>query len=529
MTLQDPAVLPSQYQQFIHLSRYARWDYENERRETWAETVNRYFNFFQEHLQEQCNYTLDNGELEEIKQSVFKLDVMPSMRCLMTAGEALKKENVAGYNCSYVKVDSPRSFDEILYVLMNGTGVGFSVEDEYVNQMSPIAEEFHYTDTTIVVADSKLGWAKALKELYSLLWTGQIPNWDLAKIREAGKPLKTFGGRASGPEPLEDLFEFSVNMFRNAAGRKLKPVECHDLVCKIAEIVVVGGVRRSALISLSNLNDETMRHAKSGQWWETQKQRALANNSVNYKGKPDIGTFMREWLSLYDSKSGERGIYNSVSAKKQVERMNTDEQERRQSRDDFGTNPCSEIILRSREFCNLSEVVVRRWDTTKSLHEKVRLATILGTFQSTLTNFKYLTKEWKRNCDEERLLGVSLTGIMDNPKTNGQEDGLEKLLDELREEAIKTNKEWSEKLGIPQSAAITCVKPSGTVSQLVDSASGIHARHNPYYIRTVRADNKDPLCKMMKEAGFPNEADVMKPKHTTVFSFPMKSPDDAVC
>ena len=529
MTLQDPAVLPTQYQQFIHLSRYARWDYENERRETWAETVNRYFNFFQEHLQEQCDYTLENGELEEMKQGVLALDVMPSMRCLMTAGEALKKENVAGYNCSYVKVDSPRSFDEILYVLMNGTGVGFSVEDEFVNQMSPIAEEFHPTDTTIVVADSKLGWAKALKELYSLLWTGQVPNWDLSKVRAAGKPLKTFGGRASGPEPLDDLFNFSVNMFRNAAGRKLKPVECHDLVCKIAEIVVVGGVRRSALISLSNLNDETMRHAKSGQWWESQPQRALANNSVNYKGRPDIGTFMREWLSLYDSKSGERGIYNGVSAMKQVERMNTDEQERRQPREDFGTNPCSEIILRSREFCNLSEVVIRRWDTDKSLRQKVKLATILGTFQSTLTNFKYLTKEWKRNCDEERLLGVSLTGIMDNPKTNGQEEGLEKLLDELREEAIKTNKEWSEKLGIPQSAAITCVKPSGTVSQLVDSASGIHARHNPYYIRTVRADNKDPLCKLMQEMGFPNEPDVTKPDHTTVFSFPMKSPNEAVC
>ena len=529
MTLQDPAVLPTQYQQFIHLSRYARWDYENERRETWAETVNRYFNFFQEHLQEQCDYTLENGELEEMKQGVLALDVMPSMRCLMTAGEAVKKENVAGYNCSYVKVDSPRSFDEILYVLMNGTGVGFSVEDEFVNQMSPIAEEFHPTDTTIVVADSKLGWAKALKELYSLLWTGQVPNWDLSKVRAAGKPLKTFGGRASGPEPLDDLFNFSVNMFRNAAGRKLKPVECHDLVCKIAEIVVVGGVRRSALISLSNLNDETMRHAKSGQWWESQPQRALANNSVNYKGRPDIGTFMREWLSLYDSKSGERGIYNGVSAMKQVERMNTDEQERRQPREDFGTNPCSEIILRSREFCNLSEVVIRRWDTAKSLRQKVKLATILGTFQSTLTNFKYLTKEWKRNCDEERLLGVSLTGIMDNPKTNGQEEGLEKLLDELREEAIKTNKEWSEKLGIPQSAAITCVKPSGTVSQLVDSASGIHARHNPYYIRTVRADNKDPLCIFMKEAGFPNEPDVTKPQHTTVFSFPMQSPKGAVC
>ncbi|MDP7368110.1 MAG: ribonucleoside-triphosphate reductase [Candidatus Pacebacteria bacterium] len=525
----DPTILPTQYQQFIHLSRYARWDYDKKRRETWGETVNRYFDFFQQHLRETCNYDLDNGELEQLKNSVLSLDVMPSMRCLMTAGEALRKENVAGYNCSYIKVDSPRSFDEILYVLMNGTGVGFSVEDDYVNQIPTVAEEFYDTDTVIVVADSKLGWAKALKEMLSLLWTGQIPKWDLSRIRPAGSPLKTFGGRASGPEPLDDLFHFAVNIFRNAAGRKLKALECHDLVCKIAEIVVVGGVRRSALISLSDLNNGEMRHAKSGQWWETQPQRALANNSVNYKETPDIGTFMREWLSLYDSKSGERGLYNSLSARKQVERMNTDEKERRQPKDDFGTNPCSEIILRSREFCNLSECVVRGWDTTKSLYEKVRIATILGTFQSTLTNFKYLTREWERNCNEERLLGVSLTGIMDNPLTNGQGDNLGKLLQKMREIAIKTNEEWADKLGISHSAAITCVKPSGTVSQLVDSASGIHARHNPYYIRTVRADNKDPLCKMMKEAKFPNEPDVMKPKHTTVFSFPMKSPDDAVC
>ena len=525
----DPTILPTQYQQFIHLSRYARWDYDKKRRETWGETVNRYFDFFQQHLRETCDYDLDNGELEQLKNSVLSLDVMPSMRCLMTAGEALRKENVAGYNCSYIKVDSPRSFDEILYVLMNGTGVGFSVEDDYVNQIPTVAEEFYDTDTVIVVADSKLGWAKALKEMLSLLWTGQIPKWDLSRIRPAGSPLKTFGGRASGPEPLDDLFHFAVNIFKNAAGRKLKALECHDLVCKIAEIVVVGGVRRSALISLSDLNNGEMRHAKSGQWWETQPQRALANNSVNYKETPDIGTFMREWLSLYDSKSGERGLYNSLSARKQVERMNTDEKERRQPKDDFGTNPCSEIILRSREFCNLSECVVRGWDTTKSLYEKVRIATILGTFQSTLTNFKYLTREWERNCNEERLLGVSLTGIMDNPLTNGQGDNLGKLLQKMREIAIKTNEEWADKLGISHSAAITCVKPSGTVSQLVDSASGIHARHNPYYIRTVRADNKDPLCKMMKEAKFPNEPDVMKPKHTTVFSFPMKSPDDAVC
>ena len=527
--------LPTTYQEYIHLSRYARWDYDNGRRETWDETVERYFNFFSEWLEEKQNYKLENGERTELENAVKELKVMPSMRCLMTAGPALKKENTAGYNCSYVKVDSPRSFDEILYVLMNGTGVGFSVEEEYTAQMPVVPEELYETDTTIIVADSKLGWAKAFKELVSLLYGGHIPKWDVSKVRPAGAPLKTFGGRASGPEPLVDLFSFTINTFRGATGRKLKPIECHDIVCKTAEIVVVGGVRRSALISLSDLNDREMRFAKSGQWWEQDVQRALANNSVNYKEKPDVGTFMREWLSLYDSKSGERGIYNGLSAKRAVERLNEryrdgsgDYIRRRDAREDFGTNPCSEIILRSREFCNLSEVVVRRRDTRESLKAKVKHATILGTFQSTLTEFKYLSREWKRNCDEERLLGVSLTGIMDNPLTNGTKNGLKELLEELRDVAYETNKEWADRLGIPHAAAITCVKPSGTVSQLVDSASGIHARHNPFYIRTVRADNKDPLCKLMQEMGFPNEPDVTKPDHTTVFSFPMKSPKDAV-
>jgi len=528
--------LPTIYQEYIHLSRYARWDYDLGRRETWDETVGRYFNFFTEWLEEKNDYKLENGERTELENAVKNLNVMPSMRCLMTAGPALKKENVAGYNCSYIKIDSPRSFDELLYVLMNGTGVGFSVELEYTNQLPVVPEELYDTDTVIVVSDSKLGWAKAFKELVSLLYGGHIPKWDVSKVREAGAPLKTFGGRASGPAPLVDLFKFTINTFKNSLGRKLHPVECHDIVCKTAEIVVVGGVRRSALISLSNLNDREMRFAKHGEWYTHNVQRALANNSVNYKEKPDVGTFMREWLSLYDSKSGERGIYNGMSAKKTVEQLNERYKDgdgkfitRRATREDFGTNPCSEIILRSREFCNLSECVVRREDTRESLKEKVRTAAILGTFQSTLTEFKYLSREWKKNCDEERLLGVSLTGIMDNPLTNGSKKGLDKLLEELRDIAYETNKEWADKLGIPVSAAITCVKPSGTVSQLVDSASGIHARHNPFYIRTVRADNKDPLCKLMQDVGFPNEVDVTKPEHTTVFSFPMKTPKGAVC
>ena len=515
--------LPTKYQEFIHLSRYSRWLPKEGRRETWRETVTRYFDFFQEHLKQSCKYNLDKSLREELEDAVIHLKIMPSMRCLMTAGEALKRENIAGYNCSYVAVDRPQAFDEILYVLMNGTGVGFSVERQFVSNLPTVAEEFHPSDTTIVVQDSKMGWAKAFKELVAMLYHGQIPKWDLSKVRPAGAPLKTFGGRASGPEPLRRLFEFTTEIFKNAHGRKLSSIECHDIVCKTAEIVVVGGVRRSALISLSNLSDDRMRVAKSGQWWIDNGQRALANNSACYTEKPDIGIFMDEWKALYDSKSGERGIFNRESAKKIAEKN-----ERRDVGYDFGTNPCSEIILRSREFCNLSEVVVRPEDTEDTLLKKVKLATILGTFQSTLTNFKYVSKDWKKNCVEERLLGVSLTGIMDNKWTAGKLPGLDVLLENLKQMSVDTNKEWSKKLKINQSAAITCVKPSGTVSQLVDSASGIHARHNPFYIRTVRGDKKDPLTKMMVEQGFPAEDDVMKPNDTTVFSFPIKCSPDAV-
>ena len=510
--------LPTQYQQFIHLSRYSRWLPDEGRREFWNETIGRYFDFFKDHLKDMCNYDLDDKTRNELEEAILDTRVMPSMRCLMTAGPALKKENIAGYNCSYVAVDRVAAFDEILYVLMNGTGVGFSVERQFTSKLPVVAEEFYLSDTIIQVADSKLGWAKAFKELVGMLYIGQIPKWDLSKVRPAGAPLKTFGGRASGPDPLESLFNFTVTTFKNSAGRKLTSLECHDIVCKIAEIVVVGGVRRSALISLSNLSDDRMRHAKSGQWWEQNGQRALANNSACYSEKPDIGIFMDEWKSLYDSKSGERGIFNRESANKMASKNGR----RIVDGYEFGTNPCSEIILRDREFCNLSEAVIRTSDTKETLKEKVRIATILGTFQSTLTNFKYVSNMWKKNCSEERLLGVSLTGIMDNPLTNGKEKGLENLLEELKEVAVETNKKWAKKLGINRATAITCVKPSGTVSQLTDAASGIHARHNPFYIRTVRGDKKDPLTKMMVDAGFPVEDDVMNPSHTAVFSFPMK-------
>ena len=515
--------LPTDYQNFIALSRYARWKDDEQRRETWRETVTRYFDYMAGHLRDNCNYKLPDSLRDELEEAVLNIAVMPSMRALMTSGPALDRCHVGGYNCSYVPVDSPRAFDETMYILMCGTGVGFSVERNCIDKLPLVAEDFHRTDTVIKVGDSRPGWAKSLKELIAMLYSGQIPEWDVSEVRPAGARLKTFGGRASGPQPLVELFEFVVQKFRNAAGRRLYPIECHDIMCKIGEVVVVGGVRRSALISLSNLNDDQMAHAKSGQWWEHEGQRALANNSVAYKVKPEMGTFMREWLSLYDSKSGERGIFNRQSAIKQAAKNG-----RRDTEYDFGCNPCSEIILRPYQFCNLSEVVVRQSDTLDTLKEKVRLATILGTFQATLTNFKYLRKIWKDNTEEERLLGVSLTGIMDNPMTSKAGERLNVLLGLLKDEAVRTNEAIAKQLGIPQSTAVTCVKPSGTVSQLTDAASGIHARHNPFYIRTVRGDNKDPLTQFLVSQGIPSEPDVMKPDSTTVFSFPMQSPLGAI-
>ena len=515
--------LPTDYQNFIALSRYARWKEEEQRRETWSETVCRYFDYMEKHLAEKHEYKISDALRTELEEAVLNQSIMPSMRALMTSGPALDRCHVGGYNCSYVPVDSPRAFDETMYILMCGTGVGFSVERHNIEKLPMVAEDFYKTDTIIKVGDSRPGWAKSLKELIAMLYAGQIPAWDVSEVRPAGARLKTFGGRASGPQPLVELFDFCVEKFKRAAGRRLFPIECHDIMCKIGEVVVVGGVRRSALISLSNLNDDQMAHAKSGKWWENEGQRALANNSVAYKGKPEMGTFMREWLSLYDSKSGERGIFNRKSAQVQAAKNG-----RRDADQDFGCNPCSEIILRPYQFCNLSEVVIRESDTMDTLKEKVRFATILGTFQATLTNFKYLRKVWKDNTEEERLLGVSLTGIMDNAMTSTVGDKLPILLGILKDEAVRTNKEMSESLNIPQATAVTCVKPSGTVSQLTDAASGIHARHNPYYIRTVRGDNKDPLTQFLVSQGIPAEPDVMKPDSTTVFSFPMKSPLGAI-
>ena len=516
--------LPTDYQSFIHVSRYARWINEENRRESWNETVDRYFNYLETRLNDKNNYRLPVELRKELQDAVLNLEIMPSMRALMTSGIALDRCNVAGYNCSYLPVDSVRSFDECLYILMCGTGVGFSVERKYTKQLPIVNEVLEKSETTIVVGDSKAGWAKGYKELIHLLYSGQIPSWDLSKLRPAGARLKTFGGRSSGPDPLDDLFTFTVNIFKGAVGRQLKSIECHDIMCKIGSVVVVGGVRRSALISLSDLQDQEMALAKSGEWWNNEGQRALANNSVCYKEKPPIGIFMKEWLTLYNSKSGERGIYNRQSA---VEKSL--ENGRRNPDYDFGTNPCSEIILRPYQFCNLTEVVVRAEDTMADLIRKVKLSSILGTFQASLTDFKYLRKVWKDNTEEERLLGVSLTGIMDNTLLNSSNDPhLDTRLEDLKKVAIQTNKEYAERLNIPQSTAITCVKPSGTVSQLVDSASGIHARHSKYYIRTVRGDKKDPLTQFMVEKGVPAEDDITQPENTTVFSFPIESPSNSV-
>ncbi len=521
------------YSKFIAASRYARWQDDKSRRETWEETAQRYVAYW--------GNKIGSDEKQKITDAIVNLEVMPSMRCVMTAGPALDRDNVAGFNCSYLPIDHPKAFDELMYILMCGTGVGFSVERQYVGKLPVVAEEHHTTDTTIAVADSKIGWAKAMRQLIAMLYAGEVPKWDTSKVREAGERLKTFGGRASGPAPLINLFHFTVKMFKKSAGRKLSSLECHDLCCKIAEVIVVGGVRRSALISLSNPSDARLRTAKSGQWWEDNSQRALANNSACYTEKPEFDFFMDEMKSLYDSKSGERGVFSRVAAQKIAARNG-----RRESDHDFGTNPCSEIILRPNQFCNLSEVVVRADDTLDTLKEKVRIAAILGTLQATLTDFRYLRSVWKKNTEEEALLGVSLTGIMDSKLTSSGKE-LDFILKELKVVAVETNKKWAKRLGINQAAAITCVKPSGTVSQLVNSASGIHPRFSPYYIRTVRADSKDPMAQYMFQAGFPCEIDVtkvnkapsegyLKPTQadvdagtTLVFSFPVKSPTGALC
>lgn len=512
------------YEEFIAKSRYARYLESEQRRENWSETVSRYFDFMAKHLGAKQGYVIPAPLRGELEAAVTSKEVLPSMRSIMTAGDALERDNTAGYNCSYLPVDDPKAFDEAMFILLCGTGVGFSVERQYVNKLPEVPDRIYPSDTTVVVSDSKEGWAKSLRQVIALLYTGEAPRWDTSRVRPAGARLKTFGGRASGPGPLEDLFRFVISIFKGAQGRKLTSLECHDIMCKIGEVVVVGGVRRSAMISLSNLSDDRMRAAKSGSWWEQHGQRALANNSACYTERPEVGVFMKEWLSLYESKSGERGIFNREAAKKIAAKNG-----RRDTEHDFGTNPCSEIILRPYQFCNLSTVIVRADDTIDTLKNKVRLASILGTFQSTMTNFPYLRKVWKDNTEAERLLGVSMTGALDNAMLNNPDDPeLAQRLEALKQEAVDTNKYFAELLGIPQATAVTAIKPEGTTSQLTDSASGLHTRHSSYYIRRVRGDIKDPLTQFMIEQGVPAEPCVMKPETTVVFSFAKKAPKGAL-
>ena len=511
------------YQTYIAKSRYSRYLDDKNRREHWDETVARYFDFMQDHLVKNNNYIMPHELRTRLETAVLNLDVMPSMRSLMTAGDALTRQNVAGYNCSYLPIDDPKAFDEAMYILLCGTGVGFSVEQKYVNRLPEIPEKLYESNTVVHVKDSKEGWAKALRQVLALLWAGEVPKWDVSAVRPAGTRLKTFGGRASGPEPLVDLFKYVVSKFKGACGRKLHSIEAHDILCKIGEVVVVGGVRRSAMISLSDLGDDRMAKAKAGAWWDGNGQRALANNSAVYDVKPDVGQFMREWSSIYESHSGERGIFNRYASEIQASKNG-----RRVLDKEWGTNPCSEIILRPYQFCNLSSVIVRSGDTLESLKEKVAIATILGTFQSTMTTFPYLRKVWQTNTEEERLLGVSMTGILDNQLLNNAYDKeLPKRLEELKNVAVDTNKHLAAELGINASAAITCVKPEGTVSQLTGTASGIHPQHSAYFIRRVRSDAKDPLTQFLKDSGFPWEPCVMKPDSTVIFSFPMKTPEGA--
>lgn len=512
------------YNTFIAKSRYSRYLDNKGRREHWSETIARYFDFMEQHLKKKQNYTLSKELRDELEQAVVNLEVVPSMRAIMTAGPALERQNVAAFNCSYLPIDDPKAFDEAMYILLCGTGVGFSVEQQYVNKLPEVPEQLFNSQTTIVVSDSKEGWAKSLRQLIALLYSGEIPRIDVSKVRPAGARLKTFGGRASGPKPLEELFSFVINKFKGAVGRRLNSIECHDILCKIGEVVVVGGVRRSAMISLSDLADDKMAHAKAGAWWEGQGQRALANNSATYSETPSIGQFMREWTSIYESHSGERGIFNREASQKQAEKNG-----RRDPSYAFGTNPCSEIILRPYQFCNLSSCIIRSYDTFDTIANKIRLATILGTFQASLTDFPYLRKVWEKNTKEEALLGVSMTGILDNTLLNNPDDPeLPARLERLRDVAVSVNAEFSSAIGINQSVAVTAIKPEGTVSQLCSTASGIHPQHSKYYIRRVRADNKDPLTQFMIQAGFVAEPCYLKPDSTTVFSFPVKVADGAL-
>lgn len=505
--------------EFVYYRSYSRWIPDEGRRETWIESVGRYIDFMKENL----GAKLTDEEYEELRQAILKQEVMPSMRLMWSAGTAARATNVCGYNCSFIAPTSLSDLGEIMYLSMCGTGVGFSIEQQTVQKFPQIKKQTGHKVDPIVVDDSKEGWANAFVKAMEFWFDGQDVDIDYSKLRPLGARLKTMGGKSSGPGPLMALMDFAKRKVLARQGRRLSSLDTHDIICKIGEIVEMGGVRRSALLSLSDLDDEEMRDAKKGQFWLADGQRHMANNSVSYNQKPTAAEFMEEWISLAKAGTGERGIFNRGGLRKQLpeRRWKVFEKDAETS----GTNPCGEIVLKSKEFCNLTEVVARAEDTEESLMKKVRLATILGTYQSSLTNFPFLSKEWKKNCEEERLLGVSITGQWDSLAVRSPE-----MLKKLRDEAIEVNKKYAQKIGINHSTAITCVKPSGTVSQLVDSASGLHPRHAPYYIRRVRISATDSLFQMMKDQKVPFYPEIgqsLDSATTYVLEFPVRAPGGA--
>jgi len=507
--------------EFVYYRSYAKWIEEEGRRETWIETIDRYMDFMKGKL----GKMLKESEYEEVREAILKQEAMPSMRLLQFAGPAAEKTNVCAYNCSFVAPSRFEDFGEIIYISMCGTGVGFSVESKNIQSLPQIKNQTGKKLPTFVVPDTKEGWADAFVLGMKTWFSGSDIDFDFSLLRPAGARLKIMGGKSSGPKPLIDLLGFTRERILRRQGRHLRNIDAHDIICKIGECVVSGGVRRSALISLSDLDDQDMRDAKNGQFWINEGQRMLSNNSAVYNVKPTETEFLKEWISLMESGSGERGIFNRESLYKTLPKRRLEKSANFIG--EMGTNPCGEIILRSRQFCNLSEVVARAEDTEEDLLRKIRVATILGTYQSTLTKFGYLSKEWKENCEEERLLGVSVTGQWDSKLSRDP-----KMLAKLRLEAIRVNKIYAKRFGISESTCITAVKPSGTVSQTVDCASGMHPRHAPYYIRRVRISATDSLFKMMKDQGVPYHPEVGQnhdDANTFVLEFPMKAPDDAIC
>jgi ribonucleoside-diphosphate reductase alpha chain len=520
----------SLYQQVIFKTRYARWVEEEGRRENWDETVKRYCDYFEDHLKEKHSHKIPRKVLKEVYDSIYNLEVMPSMRTLMTSGKALESAEVANYNCAFLVVDAVRAFSEHMYVLMCGAGSGFSVERRFTEKLPEVPEELHPSDTTIIVADSRKGWCAAYNQYLNLLFAGNIAKVNVDKVRKEGTRLKTFGGYASGPGPLLDLFKHTEEIFRGAQGRQLRPIEVFSIMCYIAQIVVVGGVRRSATIALFDKDDIEMRTAKSGYWFNDPKRKhyAMANISAVFETKPAAAEFMDIWRDLVASKAGEPGILNRKALWEGAEAIGRATRYEDGSRIPYGVNPCSEIVLQPYSFCNLTGAAIRPEDTLEDIKKKVRVATIIGTWQATVTDFDYLRKVWQSNVEDERLLGVCLAGIMDHPVLSQTTEESARWENELRELAWEVNKSIAEDIGINTTASVTAIKPAGNSGELYDVASGIHPRYAPYYIRSIRQSNGDPMTEFLKATGIPHEVSVQNARDS-IFYFPVKSPEGAIC